>query len=349
MKAISLFSGAGIGELFLEKELGIKTLAANEIDSKRAALYSYFYPDVKMHVGNIQDVDVKNKLFAENEVDLILATPPCQGVSSLGKNKTLESFNFDKRNFLIYDVFQFIDRFEPKAVVIENTERFALMLFPHKKSFERLEDILIDKYGKNYNVVASTLNCQDFGIPQSRPRSIFILYKHELDYCFPQKEKKITLEESIGHLPSLNPGEHSNLKWHYAKPHKPEIVECLRHTPPGRSALSNKTYFPKNNEGKKISGFHNTYKRMKWSEPCHARTTYMGSPSSHNNIHPGRPLKNKTYSDPRVLTLLETFIVSTIPESITFPEWASDNLIRTVIGEGVPPLFLKKILSGLNK
>lgn len=51
-----------------------------------------------------------------------------------------------------------------------------------------------------------------------------------------------------------------------------------------------------------------------------------------------------TYSDPRVLTLLETFIVSSIPEDIEFPEGATDTFIRTIIGEAIPPRLMERIL-----
>ena len=140
------------------------------------------------------------------------------------------------------------------------------------------------------------------------------------------------------------PGEKSEIKWHYAKSLRPDLIQVLLNTPTGKSALKNKVHYPKNKKGEKVNGFHNTYKRMKWENPAHARTTYNGSVSSHNNVHPGRKNKNGTYSDPRVLTLYETFIVSSIPIDIRFPENFSENFIRELVGEGVPPKFICEIL-----
>ena len=108
--------------------------------------------------------------------------------------------------------------------------------------------------------------------------------------------------------------------------------------------LKNEIFYPKNKHGQKVRGFHNTYKRMLWNEPAHARTTYNGSVSSHNNVHPGIKQKNGLYSDPRVLTILETLIVSTIPVDISFPDWISDSFLRTLIGEGVPPKFMYELI-----
>ena len=123
----------------------------------------------------------------------------------------------------------------------------------------------------------------------------------------------------------------------------------MRHTKPGKSAIQNEVYYPKKEDGSRIKGFHNTYKRMVWDQPCPARTTYCGSVSSHNNVHPGYLQKDGTYSDPRVLTLLETFIVSSIPEDINFPNGSTDTFIRTMIGEAVPPKLMEKIINKIGK
>ena len=127
------------------------------------------------------------------------------------------------------------------------------------------------------------------------------------------------------------------------------LVLALKHTPSGKSAIANEVYYPKKEDGTRIKGFHNTFKRMIWEQPCPARTTYSGSMSSHNNVHPGTLLDDGTYSDARVLTLLETFIVSSIPEDVNFPEWASDNFIRTIIGEAIPPRLLECIINQIGK
>ena len=40
--------------------------------------------------------------------------------------------------------------------------------------------------------------------------------------------------------------------------------------------------------------------------------------------------------------------VMSLPDDWNIPEWASESLIRTVIGEGIPPLAVKKIIGELN-
>ena len=40
-------------------------------------------------------------------------------------------------------------------------------------------------------------------------------------------------------------------------------------------------------------------------------------------------------------------IITSLPHNWNIPEWASEHLIRQVIGEGIPPLLVKKIMMEL--
>jgi DNA (cytosine-5)-methyltransferase 1 len=349
LNAISIFSSAGIGELLLDR-IGINVIAANELLPKRAECYKFFNPNTHVIKGDIKGSDVKSRVksFISEDVKLLIATPPCQGLSTLGKNKTQNHFQEDERNYLIFDIFDIMDEGDFDYILIENVPKFLKMYFPYNGSFLHLEQILNDRYSTHYIIEAQVLNAKDYGISQSRPRAIIKIYKKGLSWGWPELEPEIPLKDAIGHLPSLESGEKSNIPWHEAKPHNDRAVLALRHTPTGQSALKNEVFYPKKENGERIVGFHNTFKRMSWDQPAHARTTYCGSISSHNNVHPGKKLEDGTYSDARVLTLLETFIVSSIPTDISFPDWATDNFIRTVIGESIPPLMLMKVLNQIN-
>jgi len=349
MKGISLFSSSGIGEYFFE-DAGIEIVAANELLPQRAEFYSFLYPKTTMIKGSIENKQIKKEIksFIKKDVKFLIATPPCQGLSTLGKNKVQKDYEKDRRNYLIFEIFEIMDMGNFDYILIENVPKYLDMYFNYKENSKKLIEILEEQYGKKYNIESDVLNAQNYGVPQARPRAVIKLFRKGLTWKWPKTKKIIPLKKAIGHLPSLEPGEKSKLKHHYAKKPSKRIELALRHTPTGKSAIQNKVYFPKKENGERIKGFHNTYKRMNWDDPCHARTTYNGSISSHNNIHPGKKMKNGTYSDPRVLSLRETFIVSSLPEEFTFPEKFSETFIRTIIGEGVPPLFLKEIVGGIN-
>jgi len=351
IKAISLFASAGIGELLVHNNL-VSVIAANELLEKRAECYSHFYPETQMIVGDITLNETK-KIIVDvakaHNVRMLIATPPCQGLSTLGKNKKQTHFEVDKRNFLVLETFDIINECDFDFILIENVPRFLEMLFPYNGDYKGIVDILKEKYDSRYNIEARVLNAKDYGISQSRPRAVVKMYKPSFEWNWPKKEKEISLFEAIGALPSLETGETSNIPWHFAKHQNERTVLALKHTPTGKSAIANDKFYPQKADGTRIKGFHNTFKRMSWNEPCPTRTTFSGSMSSHNNVHPGRLLPNGTYSDARVLTLLETFIVSSIPETITFPEDSTDTFIRTIIGESVPPKLLYKVIEQIGR
>lgn len=244
---------------------------------------------------------------------------------------------------------EIIDECDFDYILIENVPTFLDMYFPFDGEYLKLEEILNKKYSDRYVVDIRVLNAKDFGVCQSRPRAIVKLYKKGLLWGWPSTQPEIPLSKAIGNLPSLEAGQDSGIPWHYAKPQNERAVLALKHTPTGKSALTNEVFYPKKEDGTRIKGFHNTFKRMTWDEPCPTRTTFSGSMSSHNNVHPGRLLADGTYSDARVLTLLETFIVSSIPENIDFPKDSTDTFIRTVIGEAIPPKLLYEVVDKIGR
>ena len=347
IKGVSLFSSAGIAELYL-RDVGIDIKVASELIEKRCNLHKFLYPDCEMIQGDISSCnifDLINKEIHRNKCKFLLATPPCQGMSSLGKKE----YSKDKRNFLIFYVLDIIDNNEFDYILIENVPKFLKLYFPFEGETLKLIDICKKKYSAKYCVDSFILNAKDFNVPQSRPRGFIRIWKKGLKWGIPSPSKEITLRECIGNLPSLYPGEDSGIKWHFAKLHNKREILAMIHTPEGKSALKNTIYYPKKQNGEPIKGFHNTYKRMKWDEPSPARAMNSGNLGGHNNGHPGKALPDGTFSDPRVLTLRELFIVSSIDPDWNLPNWATDNFIRQVIGEAIPPNLAKAICSGIIK
>lgn len=347
LKGLSLFSGGGVGETYF-KECGIDIVVANELVENRARFYQDMHKDSNMINGDITDDKVFNKVIEiakEKNVKFLVATPPCQGMSTLGK----KDYDTDERNYLIYNVIKAIDSLDLDYVLIENVPKFLELYFPYNGELMKIIDVLKMHYGEKYNIEARVLNAMNYNVPQSRPRAIIKMHKKDKKWEWPRESKKIiTLEKAIGGLPSLESEEDSGIKWHYAKKHNEMHIEVMRNTPEGKSAMQNEVYYPKKADGSKIKGFHNTYKRMKWNEPAPARAMNNGSISGHNNVHPGRKRDDGTWSDARVLTILELLIVSSLPTDWNIPEWASENLVRQIIGESVPPMLSRAIVSQIN-
>ncbi len=352
LKGLSLFSSAGIAEMNLYK-CGIDILLANELLPIRCQVHKFWHPKAKVLCGDITSPNVKEDIIQQSlacGIDFILATPPCQGASLIGKNKNNEEMLNDSRNYLIFSAFDIIDSIKPKVVVIENVARFLDIKFPYKSSMENLESILRDKYGFLYDIDVSVYNAADYGIPQNRLRAIIVLCKDGYKFSHPKKNlKQITVKEAIGDLPILEAGQKSNIKNHYAREHSAKHVLWMKHTPTGKSAVENTEFYPQKDDGTKLKCYSASYKRIDWDKPAPTITMRNDAISSQSNVHPGRLLEDGTYSDARVLTLRELFILSSINPDIDIPKFATDIQIRHMIGEAVPPKLMEVVCKNIKK
>lgn len=349
MKGLSLFSSAGIGETYLH-ECNIDIVAANELIPRRAALHEDLYPACKMICGDITDRNVYNAVIeAAQGVDFIIASPPCQGMSVAGKNRHNGSMLEDPRNYLVTYVFNAVEDLNPRYVLIENVPMLLKFCMPYQGQLHRIIDILKFKFGNDYNIEGRVVDAADFGVPQTRQRAIIKLYKKGELWPWPTPNpKKVTVREAIGNLPSLEAGEHSSIKWHYARKHDPRHVLWMKHTATGTSAFSNPIYYPQKADGSRIKGYESSYRRIKWDEPAPTITMRNDAISSQRNVHPGHLLSDGTYSDARVLTPYELMLLNSLPTDWNIPENTPEILIRQVIGESIPPLMIKRIVGEIG-
>lgn len=345
MNGLSLFSSAGIGETYLE-EIGVNIIVANELIKRRANLHNQLYPKCNCICGDITKDEVFNAVIeASKGIDFLLASPPCQGMSWIGKNKHQEEYIKDARNFLINSVFDAIELLKPSYVMIENVEKLLVFQLPYKDGLHTVIEILNDKFGRHYEIDGRLVNSADYGVPQTRIRAIIKMYPKGTSWPWAQPiERQVTVRDAIGHLPSLEAGQSSDIKWHYARPHSENNVLCMRHTPEGTSAFYNPIYYPKKKDGTKVKGFTSSYRRIKWDEPSPAITMRNDCISSQRNVHPGRKLPDGTYSDARVLTPLELMLIDSLPSDWNVPDDTPEILIRQVIGESIPPLMVKRLV-----
>lgn len=112
-------------------------------------------------------------------------------------------------------------------------------------------------------------------------------------------------------------------------------------------STKNKIYYPKKPDGSRITGYGNSYKRMRWDYPAPTITMRNEIVSSQENVHPGRPLPDGLWSDARVLTLRELLIVSSLPPDMDIPANLTETAFRQLIGEGIPPKLMKEIMRGI--
>lgn len=351
LKCLSLFASAGIGETYFP-EAGINVIVANELLPARAALYEASHEKTKVIQGDITKPEVYQKIvdaINDRKIDFLLASPPCQGFSIVGKNRKQESISLDPRNYLLFSVITAIKQFDPPYILIENVPLLLKFTLNYNGTPTTVVDILDQNFGKSYDIEAKILDAADYGVPQHRLRAMIKMHKKGLLWNWPKpKEKQITVREAIGHLPSLEAGEKSNIKWHFARPHSEANILCMKHTPTGNTAFRNPVYYPQKADGTKIKGFESSYRRIEWDAPAPTITIRNDCISSQRNVHPGRLLPDGSYSDARVLTPLELMILDSLPETWKIPDDTPELLIRQCIGESIPPKMLLEVVKGIK-
>ena len=375
IKAISLFANIGVAEAYFEK-IGIDVVAANELLQRRANLYQRIYPNTKMICGDIFSEDIQEtitKIALENNVEIIMATPPCQGMSTAGRQEL-----DDYRNTLFLPVVKLVKNINPRFVFIENVPLFLQADISYFGQRKRIIDIITEELGDYYRIQCNVADTADYEVPQTRERAIILMTRRDCDFDWvlpPKSKRKVTMRDAIGDLPILDPfirdipkeeliemfpcyyeREKQALSispWHFPPQHVKRQVETMMHTPTGQSAFANPDEFkPKKENGTHCKGFFNTYKRQEWDIPAYTVTMDNRKISSQNNVHPGRYIGKDTqgndiYSDPRALTVYELMKIMSLPDDWPLPLDTPSAFLRSIIGEGIPPLFVKKVFDNL--
>ena len=204
IKAISLFSNVGVAETYLE-EIGIDVVVANEIDEKRAEFYQHLYKNTKMICGDVTKEQTQKEILNEAskyKIDMVIATPPCQGMSIAGKRDPL-----DVRNQLIYFAVEIIKKIKPKYVFLENVPQTLTTSIKVDGELMLIPDYLKKELSNYIFADQSLVSAQDYGVPQMRRRNIFLLTRKDCEHVWqmPKPQKHITLKEAIGDLPEVDP------------------------------------------------------------------------------------------------------------------------------------------------
>ena len=170
------------------------------VDNDNAALNTFQknHNDSKILNGDLsspETFEVIHNLINGKSVDVIVGGPPCQGFSLSGPR------NFeDGRNKLYLAMINTVERFSPKAFIIENVPGMGTLYKGEVKAeiIKRFEDM-------GYKVDAKVMCAADYGVPQMRKRLIFVGIKNEL-FAFPTpyrtSKNYITCSDALSDLQS---------------------------------------------------------------------------------------------------------------------------------------------------
>ncbi len=302
---IELFSGAGLLSYAFSCE-GFQAIEAVESDPTACATYS---KNIGEHVTNCLVEDYEPKFKA----DLLIAGPPCQGFSTLNRNRHL-----DPRNQLCLHVARVAKTCKPKVVIVENVEPFAL-----SDECRRLARSL-KKQGYKCDVAIE--DAVNYGTAQYRRRCFLIasIISAEFKLC-ELRSPPVSVMAAWKKMPSRKrdremqfspqPSSLALLRFNVIPPggDRRDILSIAPHLAP----VSWKRLRPSSNTG--------VWGRMSWDDPSNTIRTCFQNPSKGRYIHP---------EENRVISLREGARLQGIPDTWKFA--GSHTQITRQIGNGVP-------------
>lgn len=368
---ISLFSSAGVG-CYGFKQNGFECVATNELlpvrlDVQRAN--AKCRRESGYIEGDITTDAVRQALREEiarwereeglEQVDVVFATPPCQGMSTVNYKK---SDHEQVRNSLVVEAIRLIKEIRPKVFVFENVRAFMKSVCTDVTGCDMtISDSIYSNLAEDYNIYSKVINFKDYGVPSSRPRTIVIgTQKSLLNISplnlFPTRRREITVREAIGDLAPLGFAERDGADpLHFARPYPDYMLPWIENLAEGQSSFSN----PDETKPYKMDCYGNRvilkgaymgnkYRRLYWDRPCACIATRNDQLASQDTIHP---------RDPRVLSIRELMRLMTIPDTFRWSdrddELTADNAgeylrthelnIRRCIGEAVPTRIIDDI------
>ncbi len=377
---VSLFSSAGVGcygfkledfECVASVEIIERRLNVQKHNNKCRYESGYIADDIveeKTKERIRKEIDLWKKNHVVKELDVLIATPPCQGMSVANHKKGNEL----ARNSLVVESIKLVDETKPKFFIFENVRAFLNSICTDidgkdKKIREAIELNL----GGEYNIHYQIINFKDYGNPSSRTRTLVLGVRKDLQEITPldfmpvlQKEK--TIREVVGNLPSLKIMGESDSKdiYHNFRPYGKHMISWIENTKEGESAFNNED--PKRRphkvvNGKMISNAEKNgdkYSRCFWDKvsPCvHTRNDIFASQAT---IHP---------HDNRVFSIRELMKLMSIPDSFRWSSIPENELngfsseekskflkkeemnIRQSLGEAVPTIIFRQIAQHIRK
>jgi DNA (cytosine-5)-methyltransferase 1 len=196
MTALSLFSGAGLSDLGYERA-GFHFVIHVEINPRRAIVGEVNFPGSKWIMGDVKinhDAIIKAyREYTNQPLDLMVATPPCQGMSSSnpGRGKSsVEGGKLEEKNRLLLEIVPLIRQLSPRLVVAENVRPILNLYTSHEGRKVKLISLLREMI-PDYEVFTGVINVADYGIPQDRRRAIIVAIR--LDQPFVKKINNLGL------------------------------------------------------------------------------------------------------------------------------------------------------------
>lgn len=308
------------------RQAGFSVVGAIEIDVNTADVYRLNHPNVRVWAEDIRSLShqviLQELKLERGELDLLGGCPPCQGFSTL---RTLNGGREirDGQNDLVFEFQRLVVGLLPRHVMMENVPG----LF-HDQRFERFVEAL---ESNGYEVKADVLNVADYGVPQRRQRLVMLASRvSTVEFARSCKTAK-TVRGAIGNLPAA--GSSGDPLHDIPENRSSNVAARIRSVPINGGSRSSLPKHLRLECHKKSNGFKDVYGRMAWDAPAPTITTGCFNPSKGRFLHP---------EENRAITMREAALLQSFPKSYQFPATLGKVKIAMMIGNALPPKFIKR-------
>jgi DNA (cytosine-5)-methyltransferase 1 len=232
--SVDLFAGCGGLTLGFE-QANYRSLLSVELDPDAAATYKHNFPDAYVWASKIESLSNEQikSIIGESIVHVLLAGFPCQGFSVAGQRNPK-----DERNVLFREVIRTATIVKPWFVVCENVP--GIVTISKGKVFQAIREEFAEIGYPNMSVLV--LEAADYGVPQFRPRTIFIANRFGLPNPYPKPilnpSNHVPIESAIDDMKDLPRDPSINHDWTY---HSPEMEKRISEVEPGGSLYDSYT------------------------------------------------------------------------------------------------------------
>ena len=170
LRALSLFSGGGGLDLGFS-QAGLEHVASYELLQDAANTLQKAHPEWLVFGGDDGDVSAVRWSRWKTQVDVLHGGPPCQPFSNAGRQRGV----LDPRDGWPAYV-RAVRAVRPLAFVAENVPALA-----SKKFAGYVEQVITEPLGRDYTIFPLLLRSEDFGVPQTRRRVVWIGFRRKRD------------------------------------------------------------------------------------------------------------------------------------------------------------------------
>jgi DNA (cytosine-5)-methyltransferase 1 len=185
LSTLELCAGAG-GQALGFEQAGINHACLVELDPHASATLRLNRPHWTVHEGDLSKFDAA----PYEGVEIISGGLPCPPFSIAGKQLGTK----DERN-LFPPMIRLVDQLRPQAVMIENVRGLMEAVFEDYRFYVSSQ---LRKLG--YQTGWKLMNASDFGVPQLRPRVVFVALKSQYSEHFAWPEPAQIPPITVGEL-----------------------------------------------------------------------------------------------------------------------------------------------------